>query len=98
MAHWLQCSLSAGQFTDEYAVEARDFRGNLFSLFAPAELVECDEEPIPGGNASGWLRVQPLAEEGSLVLVRLPRTPLENGTAVTVRSEQITLRPEKELA
>ena len=98
MVHWLQCSVSVGQFTDEYAVEARDFHGRLFSLFVPAEYVEYDDDQSATQPGAGWIRVQVLAEEGNLVLVRLPGTPFENGAAVTVERMQVTLRPEKELA
>ena len=57
-----------GQFTGEYVVEARDFQNKLFSLFVPEEVVECEQEPIPGRTASGSLRVQKLEQTCDRVL------------------------------
>ena len=98
MDHWLQCNISLGQFTGEYVVEAKDFRGKPFSLFVPSEYIDCSDDPLANQTTTGWLRVEQLAEDGGLVLVRLPRTPLENGTTVTVAQGQIVRRAEKELA
>jgi hypothetical protein len=47
---------------------------------------------------AGRLRVEPLAKDAHWVLVRLPRTPLENGATVTVLDSQLTQTPAKELA
>jgi hypothetical protein len=98
MDYWLQCNISLGQFTGEYVVEATDFRDRLFSLFTPAEFVEYDAEPLQGQTVAGRLRVEPLAKDAHWVLVRLPRTPLENGATVTVLDSQLTQTPAKELA
>jgi hypothetical protein len=96
--HWLKCAISPGQFSGEYVVEAADFRGNHFSLFSPETFIECDAEPSEAGTVDGWLRVEKLAARDDLVLVRLPRTPLENGPTITVRANQLQYREVREPA
>lgn len=98
MDHWLHCTVSPGQFTGEYVVEARDFRGEMFSLFVPEEFVDYTSEPTQGSGVRGFLHVERLEESGDLVLVRLPRAPLENGSTVTVKTSQVTQRSARELA
>ena len=87
---WLKCEISEGQFTGEYAVSGETFDGDGYSLFCPEEFVEGD--PAIGGEA-GWIKVDVLAREGDLLLVKLPQRTLENGTTITVKSSQVEMRP-----
>ena len=98
METWLKCKVSPGQFSVEYAVQARDFQGKGFSLFAPTETVEVEQ--IPGENESveGWMCVKAEAQESDLVLIRLPKQALGNSYYVTVRSKQLETRPARQEA
>ena len=35
MEHWLSCTITPGEFSEEFAVTGRQSNGTLFSLFAP---------------------------------------------------------------
>lgn len=93
-SYWLKCTISPGQFSGEFVVEAKDFQGHGFSLFVPDSVVEYDDER--GGR--GWMQVDVMGTEGDLALVRLPRAPLENGPTVTVRTSELDFKPARELA
>ncbi len=89
----LRCQVSPGMFSEEVAVRGVAADGAEFSLFVSDECVEFD---APIGNresVAGWLRVEVLAREGDLVLVRLPGQAFENGQTVTVRDCQLERRP-----
>jgi hypothetical protein len=99
MEHWLECKVSLGQFSGEYAIEAKDYQGKPFSLFVPDGYVECDTHPRSElDRATGWLRVEILESGGRLLLVRLPRAPFENGPSVSVERKHVQSRPARELA
>ena len=96
---WLRCKVSPGQFSGEFVVQAEDFRGNGFSLFVPDRVVECDSEPsLAEECVDGWVQVECLEKQDDLVLVRLPRAPLENGPVITARDNQLEFRCGRELA
>jgi hypothetical protein len=97
-SHWLKCRVSPGQFSGEYVVEAKDFRESGFSLFVPDDVVECDAEPREGESVDGLVQVEILDSSDDLALIKLPRTPLENGPTVTVRVGQLAHRTAKALA
>jgi hypothetical protein len=97
-SHWLKCTISPGQFSGEFVVEAVDFRGNGFSLFVPEKFVEYDIEPSQIRSVDGWLRIEVLESRDDLVLIRLPRTPLENGPTATVQAGQLQYRMAREPA
>lgn len=86
----LQCTVSAGQFTGEYAVAGRLFDGSLFSLFAPAADLTLDVTPSGNAKIEGGIKVELLKRQGDLTLVRLPQATLENGQTVTVKMDQLT--------
>ena len=98
METWLKCKVSPGQFNVEYAVRARDFEGKGFSLFAPTETVEVEQFPGENESVEGWMCVKAEAQEGDLVLIRLPKQALGNGYYVTVRSKQLETRPARQEA
>ncbi len=98
METWLKCKVSPGQFSVEYAVQAKDFEGKGFSLFAPTETVEVEQIPNENESAEGWMCVKTEAQEGDLVLIRLPKQALGNGYYVTVRSKQLETRPARQEA
>lgn len=98
METWLKCKVSPGQFSVEYAVQAKDFEGKGFSLFAPSEFVESDELPSENHIVEGRLRVNAEAKEGDLVLIRLPRQALGSGHYATVKTEQLESRPARQEA
>lgn len=87
---WLRCMVSQGQFSEEYAVSARDHRESEFSLFVDAQFVELECEVIAeGGECEGRVQVIILAQQQGLTLVQLPGRTFENGSTVTVKSEQL---------
>jgi hypothetical protein len=89
MANWLSCTITPGQFSSEYAVSGQHSDGTGFSLFVPHEYVECDPAPTAQQPVQGWLRVEVWDQKGNLVVVRLPRSTLENGQFVTVTTSQL---------
>lgn len=87
MQMWLRCTVTPGQFPDEYAVGGHQYNGKPFSLFAPAETVQ----PPPGGRGEGKLQVTVLERTGQMNLVRLPGQTFESGRYyVTVSDDQLT--------
>ena len=92
METWLRCTISEGQFSDEYAVSGRTADGTGFSLFAPEEAVDFEESPVGSRSVEGWLRVDVWEQKGELCLVRLPRQALENGQYLTVKRDQLQAR------
>ena len=97
-ATWLRCKVSPGQFTGEYVVAAKDFRGDAFSLFVPDEYVHCQDQLPEADRVDGLVHVEVLERSGDLALVRLPRVALENGQTVTVASSELSRRPAREPA
>ncbi|MGO8748102.1 MAG: hypothetical protein ACLQNE_19180 [Thermoguttaceae bacterium] len=95
---WLRCKVSPGQFTGEYVVAAKDFRGYGFSLFVPDEYVHGQDHVSGDGPVDGLVQVEVLERSVDLALVRLPRVALQNGQTVTVRISELVRRPARELA
>jgi hypothetical protein len=86
MESLLRCTVTPGQFSDEYAISGGDF-----SLFAPKDSVELDREPSRDDPVEGWLRVEvvePANGEGKVV-VRLPSEAIEAGYFVIVGSDRL---------
>ena len=92
MESFLRCRVSRGLFSGEAAVSGVSADGTEFSLFVGDDFVEFDAPPGASDAVEGWLRVTQLAEEGGLVLVRLPGQTFENGRTVTVRQAQLERR------
>ena len=44
MGNWLECIISPGQFTGEFAVQGKMFDSTDFSLFAPKEDLQFSEK------------------------------------------------------
>ena len=86
---WLPCSVSPGQFPNEYAVSGMQYNGKGFSLFAPQETVV----PPPSGEGEGLLKVEVVDQRDELVLVRLPAEPFENGQHVTIAAKMLQSTP-----
>jgi hypothetical protein len=94
-AHF-RCLISRGLFSNEVAVRGKTAYGAEFSLFVPKDFVDTDESVPDVGAVEGWLRVEVLAREGALMLVRLPSEPFENSQNVTVRDSEVEIRPRHE--
>lgn len=83
---WLRCTITPGQFSCEYSVEAREFSGKGFSLFA------CDHDlklprvdpALSGRPVTGFIRVTVIKTDKSRAMVQLPQSTMENGDMVTV--------------
>jgi hypothetical protein len=87
---WLRCKISPGQFSEEYAVSARDYQNVQFSLFVNESFVEHECPEISEGvECNGRLLVIVLDEKQDLALIRLPGRTFENGSTVTVRDNQL---------
>jgi hypothetical protein len=92
----LQCQVNRGMFSGKVAVRGKTAGGTEFSLFVPEDFVDASRPATGDETVEGWLRVDVLAREGALVLVRLPAQSFENGQTVTVRDDQIELRAHRE--
>jgi len=87
---WLNCKISSGQFTGEFAVRGEMFNAKEFSLFAPKKDLKFDEEPVKKGKTvEGSISVTKLQAKDDLVLVALPQPTFENGQTITVKSSQV---------
>jgi hypothetical protein len=96
MEQWLRCTITPGMFPGEVGVEALQFDGSPISLFAPEDSADW-EEPLNKDRAvAGWLRVRVVERKGDHVLVRLPRECFLSSYYVTVKSEQLQTRPQKQ--
>ncbi|MCK4291966.1 MAG: hypothetical protein KAY65_02120 [Planctomycetes bacterium] len=89
MEKWLDCTISPGQFTGEFAVQGKMFDATEFSLFAPKEDLKFSGKPSWDKPVQGFIRVIPGASEGDLLLVSLPRPTFENGRTITVKIDQV---------
>lgn len=89
MTKWLDCEISQGQFTGEYAVKARMFDETEFSLFVPRDCLNLSEEPTLDKSVSGQISVSVAAKKDDLVLINLPRPTFENGRSITVKESQL---------
>lgn len=85
---WLQCEVSAGQFSTEAAIRGRDYSGEEFSLFVPARCVR-PETGLGDDWISGKVLVEVLQSRDGLSLVELPGQTFNNGRTITVRDDQI---------
>jgi|SRR5579872_6273611 len=90
---WLNCVITPGQFTGEYAVHAQAFDGQGFSLFAWEDELTCRDFPQGNQQAKATLRVRVIEEQGDLFLIELPQQALENGRLLTVKADQLTIEP-----
>jgi hypothetical protein len=90
---WLQCTVTPGQFSSEYAVSAEKSDGSGFSLFAPRGVLKIPQEPSHDSPVEGLLRVDLWDQRGDLVIVRLPAQTLEDGQFVTVKMSQLQPGP-----
>lgn len=89
MEKWLECSITPGQFTGEFAVQGKLFDNSGFSLFALKENLRFTGEPTSKKPIKGGLRVVPLEQKDDLMLVALPQPTLENGRTITVKATDI---------
>ena len=92
MKIWLKCEISVGQLSGEFVVMAKDFRGTAFSLFVPDDFVDVERAPNSDEIVDGWLEVDVIDANDRMALIKLPRTPLENGQTVTVNTNQLAQR------
>ncbi|MBX3436261.1 MAG: hypothetical protein KF861_02140 [Planctomycetaceae bacterium] len=95
---WLRCNVSPGQFSGEYAVSGETHSGEGFSLFVCEDDIECRRFPVGDERVTGQMRVEILAEKGTLALVRLPRQSMENGETITVNRNDLQLHRAKQEA
>lgn len=89
MEKWLECTISVGQFTGEFAVQGEMFDSTVFSLFAPRKDLRLSEEPTGDKCVEGSIRVIPLEQKDELMLIALPRPTFENGRTITVKKNQV---------
>lgn len=89
MEEWLECTITPGQFSGEYAIQGEMFDESDFSLFAPRNDLVFNEEPTRDKPVKGLIRVVQGATKGDLLLVSLPRPTFENGRTITVRKSQL---------
>ena len=89
MEQWLECTISPGQFTGEYAVQGKMFDRTDFSLFAPKTELRFSEEPTVESPVRGLIRIVRGEEKDDLLLVSLPRPTFENGRTITVKKQQL---------
>lgn len=95
---WLRCTVTQGQFSDEFAVSGVAYDGEGFSLFACEDDVDVRNAPGEDEMVAGWIKVKVLKEEGDFALVRLPRQTMENGATVTVRRGDLKVLPARQEA
>lgn len=86
---WLRCKASSGQFENEVAINAAEYNGDSFSLFADRRFLDCPDCVEGQQTVDALLQVVELAREGDLVVVRLPGRTLANGQTVTVRATEL---------
>lgn len=96
MVTYLQCKISPGQFTGEFAVHGESYHKEAFSLFVSEENVDSDRRSQQP-EWDGWVRVEVLAKERPLVLVQLPGQTFENGTTITVHESELCERNPREI-
>lgn len=89
MTKWLDCEITQGQFTGEYAVKARMFDETEFSLFVPKNYLIFSEEPSLDKPVNGMISVSVTDQKDDLVLINLPRPTFENGRSITVKESQL---------
>ena len=89
MANWLECTVTPGQFTGEYAIQGTMFDETEFSLFAPRADLRFEEEPERDRPVRGFIRIVPGIQKDNLILVNLPRPTFENGRSITIKKEQL---------
>jgi hypothetical protein len=89
MKKWLDCTISPGQFTGEFAVQGKLFDGTGFSLFAESSDLKFIGEPTFDKPVEGFIRVMQLDKKEDLFLVSLPHSTLENGQAITVKADML---------
>ena len=97
MAIYLRCKINPGQFSDEFAVHGESHNREAFSLFVSEGDVD-SEQSDQGAERDGWVRVEILAKDKDLVLVRLPGQTFENGATVTVCESELLERSPREIA
>jgi hypothetical protein len=89
MQGWVRCSISLGQFGDEYGVDGHEHDDTPFSLFAPRDAVKFEAAPTRDKSVPGAVLVDVIERKGNLVLVRLPRPTFQAGYFVTVKPDQL---------
>ncbi|MDH4238204.1 MAG: hypothetical protein OEW48_01440 [Phycisphaerae bacterium] len=89
MDRWIDCTISEGQFTGEFAVQGKMFDSTDFSMFAPKEVLRFEEEPTKNKRVQGSIQVTLLEQKDDLSLIALPRPTFENGRTITVKTSQI---------
>ncbi|MCC6794448.1 MAG: hypothetical protein IT366_04960 [Candidatus Hydrogenedentes bacterium] len=88
MDNWLECEVSVGMFSTEFAITAQQFDGKTFSLFALQDDVRTKSAPN-GSPVSGLLHVNRIKTSNDLAMVVLPQLSPEAGTTVTVKVSQL---------
>jgi hypothetical protein len=89
MERWLDCRISPGQFTGEFAVQGEMSNSKGFSLFLDGKFLKFESQPGPDAPVKGSIRIRQLDAQGDKVLVELPQPTFENGQTITVKADQI---------
>ena len=89
MEQWLDCQISPGQFSGEFAVQGLMFDETAFSLFAPEDCLFFEAAPSTDAPVKGRIRVVVIDKRDNLCMINLPRPTFENGRAVTVKEDQL---------
>jgi hypothetical protein len=90
MDAWLECEVSAGQFSTEAAVRGKNYNGKEFSLFAPIDDVRSHKE-LGREWEPGVVRIDVLDTRNGYHLVYLPSETFGSSQTVTVRASQLGL-------
>ena len=85
----LQCEITPGLFSDEYAVSGKLADGSGFSLFTELTDLSFEGEPQADQPVTGRIRVTVIKRVAGNVIVRLPKSTLENGQTIAVREDSV---------
>jgi hypothetical protein len=86
---WLSCTVSAGQFRDEFAVSGVTYDGREFSLFTSQRFLRFERAPEGRSEVPAHVLVHVVDARGGLYLVKLPGQTFDNGSTITVRDAQL---------
>ena len=80
---FLDCDVAPGMFAREFAVNVHTSDGDLV-LFANVSDLTLTRAPAPGKPVKGQLRMHPIKNVGTRVLVDLPQPSVNRGSRVLV--------------
>lgn len=87
---YLECAISPGMFSNEYAVTVVTSGTQLLS---PAEAITVKKNPVDGTPGIGFLRVRVLEVTGDQALVAFPQEAFTSKSRLLVSRGAIQTRP-----